>query len=130
MAKRLDPLGITSAETILSSAVTMQGDISSEGDILIDGKLKGSIKTASNINLGVNAHIVGGLEGRNITVAGRVEGNINATDQLHISETGELKGDFTCQIISIAPGGLFIGKSHMPTRTATGNATEVEEDKS
>lgn len=108
-----DALGITGAETIIGSGVTVHGNLESDADIIIDGKLDGKIVTSGDVVIGVNARINGPINGANINVSGRVNGNINARDVASIRETGQIEGDITAANLVISPGGIFIGQSKL-----------------
>ncbi len=59
-------------------------------------------------------------------MAGRLTGNITATGEAVIRETGQVEGDITSAGLSIVPGGVFVGSSHMKIIEALG---EIPSDK-
>jgi cytoskeletal protein CcmA (bactofilin family) len=108
-----DALGVAGAETIIGAGVVVHGTLESESDVIIDGELDGSVKTGGNVTIGVNAHVKANVEGANVTVAGVLTGNVNATGEAVIRETGSVKGDIRAIGIAISSGGVFIGRSIM-----------------
>jgi cytoskeletal protein CcmA (bactofilin family) len=108
-----DALGVSGAETIIGTGVTVEGQLNSESDISIDGRLTGNISTLGDINIGVNAVIKADVSAANVTVAGELAGNISASAAVIIRETGQVQGDITSHGLSINPGGVFIGRNHM-----------------
>jgi cytoskeletal protein CcmA (bactofilin family) len=108
-----DALGVIGAETVIGTGVSVQGDLASDSDIMIDGDLTGSIKAGGDVTIGINAHIKGGITGANVTIAGDVRGNIKAEGEAAIRETGHLVGDIDATGLAIASGGVFIGRSLM-----------------
>jgi cytoskeletal protein CcmA (bactofilin family) len=127
MARRThdDALGVTGAETIIGSGVTVHGELNSESDVLVDGHVEGNITTTGDIVVGVNAEIKATLTGTNIMVAGHLIGNIHASGETTIKETGRVDGDITSSGLSISSGGIFIGRSRM--KTADVRATSVKD---
>lgn len=121
-----DALGVAGAETIIGAGVVIHGELSSDGDIIIDGTLEGSIATQGDLTIGVNARIKANVSGRNVTVAGRLNGHIKAEGDALIRETGQVQGDITSAGLSIIPGGVFVGSSHMQVIAELG---EIPEDK-
>ena len=117
MARRShnDALGVTGADTIIGTGVTVSGDLASDGDIIIDGTLHGSIKTDGNVTLGVNAHITADIHATNVTVSGRLKGNITAAGEAVIRETGHVEGNIRATGLAITPGAVFMGQSVMDT---------------
>lgn len=108
-----DALGVAGAETVVGSGVVILGDLTSEADIIIDGQLEGSLTTTGDVTVGVNARIKATIKSNNITVAGRLTGNILATGQAVIRETGQVEGDITSAGLAIISGGVFVGRNHM-----------------
>jgi len=101
------------AETIVGTSVKLKGNLKSDGDITVDGNVNGEIKTKGTVNIGPNAHIIASVHAKNVNISGTVQGNINASERLNISESGRVFGDITANILVISPGALFSGKSTM-----------------
>jgi cytoskeletal protein CcmA (bactofilin family) len=102
-----------SAETIVGTSVKLKGNLKSEGNITIDGSINGEVKTKGTVTIGPNANIIANVKAANVTVSGTVQGNIQATERLNITETGRVYGDVTANILSISAGAVFTGKSIM-----------------
>lgn len=111
MARRDDVLGVTGADTVIGAGVTVHGDLGSEGDMVIDGTMRGTLKVVGNLTIGVNAHIKASVEALNITIAGTLEGNIICGGEVSIRETGQVTGDITAAGLAITSGGVFSGRS-------------------
>lgn len=120
MARREDVLGVTGADTIIGSGVVVVGNLISEGDMVIDGEVKGNIKTLGNLTLGVNAVIQGHVSGADVRVSGALEGNITAEGEASISETGNVIGDIICNTIAIGSGAIFRGRIQMQVNPTLG----------
>jgi cytoskeletal protein CcmA (bactofilin family) len=124
MSKRDDMLGVSGASTVIGSGVILKGRLTSEDDLLIDGRLQGEITTSGDITVGINGDIEGPLRAFNVTIAGSVKGNINADGEVVIRESGQLHGNVTAAGLSINPGGIFMGtnsiKETMTERDANG----------
>ena len=112
MAKK-DPFGMTGSETIIGSSVRMKGNLTSDGDITVDGRMAGNIKSGGHVTIGVNAQVVGDVNATSVSVGGRLEGNIKALDSTSILESGQVLGDIDTTSIEIAMGGIFVGVSKM-----------------
>jgi cytoskeletal protein CcmA (bactofilin family) len=108
-----DALGVTGAETVIGAGVTVEGNLASDADIIIDGRLTGDIKTEGDLVIGVNASIQANVQATNVTVAGSLTGNITAQGEATIRETGHVKGDIKASGLAIISGGVFIGRSLM-----------------
>ncbi len=113
MSRKLEFSGVTSGETVIGAGVKVTGDLISEADITIDGRMTGNIRAAGNVNIGVNAKIKGDVKGVNVTIAGQLKGNIEADGETAIAHTGKVSGNIVTGLISIESGGVFLGKSSM-----------------
>lgn len=111
MSRRDNVFGVTTAETIIGAGVKVQGELTGEGDMIIDGLVHGTIQTSGDVTIGANGRIVAPIKGGNITIHGEVEGPITAEGEVSIRETGRLTGDVTASGISISTGGIFNGRS-------------------
>lgn len=112
------------AETVVGTSVKLKGNLKSDGDIIVDGVVTGEIKTKGSVIVGPNANIVAGVKAKNISVSGAIQGNVEASDKLEITETGRIIGDIAANVLSIAPGAVFTGKSQMSDQHA--EMSEIE----
>lgn len=99
-------------ETIVGNSVSLEGEFSSQGSIAINGKIMGKVTTQKNIDVGDEAEVKADLDGKNVMVSGRVEGNIKA-ERLEVKENGEVSGDIETKILLIAEGARFSGNCKM-----------------
>ncbi|HUC87248.1 MAG TPA: polymer-forming cytoskeletal protein [Candidatus Saccharimonadales bacterium] len=128
MAKKTDVFNVASIDTVIGSGVRLKGNLSSDGDIAIDGALVGNIKSGGHVTIGVNGRIVGHIQGATVQIAGRVEGNVIALDSISLMETAQVTGDITTTHLEIGMGAIFIGTSKMKPAEATelSSATDTE----
>lgn len=101
------------AETIVGTSVKLKGNLNSTGDIIVDGSVSGELKTKGSVVVGPNANILANVKAQNVQVSGMVQGNIEASDKIQITETGRVMGDIAANVLSIAPGAVFSGNSKM-----------------
>ena len=113
----------------LGPSLFMKGEISGEEDVVIEGQYKGKIFLENNnILVGLGAKIKGDIRVKNITINGTVEGNINASGKILISEEGQMKGDLKAPKISIMDGARFKGSVRIEKEVEEITATEEEID--
>lgn len=102
-------------ETTIGSTASLQGVLKAEGTIRIDGAFEGEIETAANVIIGRTGKVLANIRARNVLVAGRVKGNINALEQLEILKDGGVKGDVEVGALVLEDGAIFHGQSRMHT---------------
>lgn len=100
-------------ETVVGPSVQVEGDFSSEGNIIVKGTVSGSVKTSRLLSVEQGAKILANVRAGNAVVAGQVKGNIIVADRVEFTETAEVLGDIQCQILVVAPGAILQGKVNM-----------------
>jgi len=98
------------AETIIGGSIKVKGNFQGQGNIIIEGFLEGSLKTASDIFIGDKAKVVANIESKGIIINGEVRGNVRAKGYLAIGETAKIYGDIQYGEISIDKGASINGQ--------------------
>jgi len=96
-------------ETIIGPSVKVEGDFTSDGNVLVQGLVNGSLRTKGNLKVEVGAKIKASVEATNAIIRGQIKGNIAIQESLEIGETAMVEGDIATKIISIAPGAVING---------------------
>jgi cytoskeletal protein CcmA (bactofilin family) len=99
--------------TIISNGVKVEGKVSSDGSIRLDGIIQGDINCQGNVTIGDQGEVLGKVDGQIITIGGKVEGMINAKEKLILESKADLKGDVFTKILVVEAGARFDGKSNM-----------------
>ena len=105
--------GDTEDITIISNGVKVEGKVSSNGSIRLDGTIQGDIICQGNVTIGDSGEVYGKVNGQSITIGGKVEGIINAKEKLMLESKANLKGDVFTKILVVEAGARFDGKSNM-----------------
>ncbi len=120
---RRAPSGRSSAQapSILGSDLIVTGEINTDGDVQIEGRLDGNIKAAT-ITIGEKGFVNGKIIAGTVHVRGKVTGKIEA-DSVEIAESANVLADIVQDHLSIANGAFFDGKC--TRKTATNSAPKV-----
>ena len=102
-----------SVVNIIGQGTSIIGDINSNGDIRVDGTLKGSINTEGKVVLGKEGVVEGDVICQNADVSGIIKAKITVSNLLSLKETAKLKGDIVTNKLSIEPGAEFTGSCSM-----------------
>ncbi len=98
---------------VISAGTTVEGKIRTQGSLRLDGKMTGEIHAAENLAIGVSGELDGLMNGRNITIGGKVRGNINAIEKLVLEGKSVVRGDIRAARLVIDEGAVFDGKVSM-----------------
>lgn len=101
----------------IGEGCTVEGNITSKGNMRIDGKIVGDIVCEGNVSIGASGSAQSNIAANNIHTAGTVCGTVTARGQLVITRTGKVDGNIEARSLRIAEGGVFQGTSKMPSRT-------------
>jgi cytoskeletal protein CcmA (bactofilin family) len=101
-------------DTIIDKTTTIHGRLSIEGSIRIDGTVMGNIECATEnkditVAIGVTGKINGDIRAFRILIAGKVEGNIYATEKVELHDSAIVLGDITYNQIGIEHGAEVLG---------------------
>ena len=99
----------------LGQGTVLYGDISTEGDIRIDGTVNGSITSKAKTVIGATGIVEGDVFCQNAYVDGRVNGNIEVSELLILSKTALVTGDIRIKKLVVEEGAQFNGLCSMGT---------------
>jgi len=108
-----------SFETIIGPATEVHGRLVAHESLRIDGTVVGNIEARQDkkvsIALGRTGLVQGDIYAFRVLVAGRVEGNIYATERVELHDGAEVRGDITYGQLGIEHGaklnGLMISRN-------------------
>jgi len=103
--------------SLLSQDLVITGDIKTDGEVQIDGRLDGNL-TASRIMVGEHGAVNGKIVATSVIVRGKVTGKIDASS-IELSETANVQADLIQDKLIIANGAFFDGKCARKSTTPT-----------
>ncbi len=107
----------------------IKGDLEAVTDLRLDGVLHGNLKVQGRVVVGPKAKVIGNIECENADIEGYVEGVMNVSDLLHITDTAYVKGDLFVGRLSVVPGARIEAKCDM-TMAEKGNGAVEKKDNS
>ena len=107
------------AETVIGLSAVIQGELTSEGSIKVEGQLIGTIKTSKTLIVSTNATITAEVEAESAVIGGEVQGHLNISGRLVLLSTAKVAADITCPTLKVEEGALFTGKCHMARNIPT-----------
>ena len=99
--------------TLIGSGTTVKGDIYSEHDLRIDGKVEGNILGTSKVIIGSNGLVEGNITGKQADILGKVDGNIKVSEILQLRGSSIVNGNVFAAKLQVEPTATFNGECHM-----------------
>ncbi len=116
-----------SEEKILDVDASMQGTIAFKDpvNLRINGSFEGKLDTRGNLTIGENARVKASIKGDRIIIAGRVAGDILASESVSIIAPAVVEGNITTPLFSVTEGALVDGQISMKNVRHEGDAHDV-----
>lgn len=122
-----------STDTLIGQGTHVDGTLISEAGIRIEGEYRGDIECKGDVIVGECGIAKSNITARDVTVAGKIIGDIVTRGRLTITATGQLHGNVTAGALLIHDGGLFTGNCRMErpaeTKAAVSAAAEAHHSK-
>ena len=104
---------ITNSTNVIGKGTVLDGNIETSGNIRIEGRINGNIKSKSKIALGHSSHVDGNITAQNADVEGGVKGRIEISEILVLKATSVVHGDISTGKLVVEPGAVFNGSCKM-----------------
>ncbi|HZZ69775.1 MAG TPA: polymer-forming cytoskeletal protein [Phenylobacterium sp.] len=95
--------------SLIAENVSLEGDLVSEGDVQLDGSVRGDLKL-NHLTVGETGQVDGLITAEAVEVRGRVAGAITAKT-VRLYATARVDGDITHAQLAVDAGAHFAGRS-------------------
>jgi cytoskeletal protein CcmA (bactofilin family) len=95
---------------VIGTGLVIEGKIEGDGDVHIAGSFKGDVRVNGDVTVEPGARITAEISAVTVTVGGQVEGNINASTQVKLLQSGQLIGDLKAKSLTVADGARMRGR--------------------
>lgn len=102
-----------SSATIIAGGTTLKGDITSPGDIRIDGALQGNIICKAKVVIGAQGSVEGDIKGQQADIMGKVKGTIHVSELLQLKGSSQVNGNIHAGKLQVEPTAQFNGQCFM-----------------
>lgn len=102
-------------DKILDVDARMQGTIIFKDpvNLRINGSFEGKLETCGNLTIGENANVKADIQGDKIIIAGKISGNLVASQNVSLIAPAVVRGNIQTPLISIAEGAVLDGQLSM-----------------
>ena len=95
----------------LGPLTTFKGEIRSEDNLIIEGKVQGTIDLpGKTLIIEKSARLEAQVSAHNVFISGEITGNVSASGKVVILAAGRVIGDISASMISVSDGSQFKGK--------------------
>lgn len=114
-------------EKILDVDASMQGTITFRDpvNLRISGSFEGKLDTRGHLTIGENAKVKANIRGDKIIIAGKLNGEVFATQSVAVVAPAVVQGNITTPRLSVTEGSVIEGQIMMMSGNPTGEATDV-----
>lgn len=99
--------------SVLGPTLKFKGELKADEDLLIQGKIEGSIKHTSSLTIGESGHVKADVTAEYIAVEGSVDGDLKGSKCVKIRESAKINGNIVSPKVSLVEGATFNGKIDM-----------------
>lgn len=118
----------SSEETIIAHGVRVEGEFVSQGNVIIEGEVQGTLQAAGDLRVGEEAKITADVTAANAFIAGELRGNLQVAGRLELAATSKIIGDVAADVLSVSAGAQINGKITMDGRPVKGGGKRDDED--
>ena len=113
--------------TMLGPDSVYSGVFQGKDNHIVYGEVQGECDLEGILVLGEGSRWKGNIRAASVVIAGRVEGDVQATLKLELARTGYVRGKITSPVVAIARGAVHEGSIRMAKQTQVTRFVERRE---
>lgn len=103
--------------SVLGPTLSFKGELKADEDLLIRGKIEGSIQHSSNLKIGKEGKIKAKVNAEYIEVHGEVKGDLSGSKSVVVKDSANVSGNIYSPSVSLYEGAKFNGNIDMSGKT-------------
>jgi cytoskeletal protein CcmA (bactofilin family) len=104
---------ISNSSNTIGKGTFLEGNVETYGNIRIEGKVIGNIKSKSKVALGPSSQVQGNIIAQNADIEGEVKGKIEVAELLVLKASAVINGDISTGKLVVEAGAVFNGTCKM-----------------
>jgi cytoskeletal protein CcmA (bactofilin family) len=94
----------------IGKSISIKGDVVGDEDTVLEGRVEGRVSLKNHhLTIGPNGDVQGEVSAKQVTVVGKVAGNVIASERIEVRETGRIQGDLIAPRLTVAEGAVING---------------------
>lgn len=99
---------------VIGRSIQINGDVKGDEDLVIEGDVSGTIELRNNsLTVGKEGSLNANVYARSITVDGKTNGDLYASERIAIRATADVKGNLLAPRVALEDGARFKGSIEM-----------------
>ena len=96
------------SRSIIGKTLFINGEIASDEEVLIEGKIEGTIRSNHRVIVGINGIVNADIEAKEVIIKGAVTGNVSCSYKIEIVPDGKLTGNIISDKV-VLEGKIAVG---------------------
>ena len=98
----------------IGKSISIKGDVIGDEDTVIEGRVEGRIELKNHhLTVGPNGDVAGEIGAKQVTIVGRVTGNVTAAERVEVCDSGRIDGDIIAPRLLVQEGAQLNGSVTM-----------------
>ena len=115
----------TAVPSIISSETTIRGDLQSDGDVQIEGRIYGDLNV-TKLTIAEGGMVSGNITAKNVRICGALNGSVRS-EMVTLTATARVVGDIHHELLAIETGGQLEGMSRRLVPNPQAQVMQAEE---
>ncbi len=113
------------SNAMIGASIVIKGTVSGDEDLLVQGKVEGSIELKNNeVSVGQSGRVTADVSAKTVKIDGEVTGDIHGGEKVVISKSGRVRGNIVAPRVTLEDGAIFKGSIDMdPGDSAAGTVS-------
>lgn len=95
--------------SFIGETMVIEADITSDEDIIIEGKVKGKISVSKTLTIGKSGKVKADIRAAVVRIIGEAKGNIIASNKVELLSLGRYTGNIQSQKLVVEEGAILNG---------------------
>lgn len=108
---------LSNSSNIIGKGTILTGNLETYGNVRVEGKVVGDIKTKSKAAFGHSSQVDGSVLAQNAEVAGHITGTVEISEVLVLKTTAVIDGDIITNKLIVESGAVFNGSCKMGVKS-------------
>ena len=99
---------------VIGSTLVIKGELSAEEDLIIEGRIEGTIAHhKKHLTVGEQGRVKGDIHASSVIVLGQLIGDVHCEGMVSLAKGADVKGNIFCVRLVVEDGARFIGNINM-----------------